>query len=420
MDAPHDRARMGQMSEETASGMVSRVDEMLKAGIQLAREGERGQARELLMRVVELDERRVAAWFWLSDLVDDTADRVLCLENVVALDPGNRVAHAGLRWLRDHEVREGEPAEAQDCDAPAELWEEPPHPLRCPYCAAMTKEPDRRCPSCGGRLWARTRRRPTHSSWLWALISIRVAVCVGCLQLAIVVLAWLCHRLTGDYDPLRLLPIYLGFRQGEAALAQAALQIVPRAYLVPLLLLSLYSLALVVGMYMRWRAGYYMMVGGTAVRFLLSVPLVLLGQRWTIYCGGLGLLISALAVPALLAVADDFAWDRTRVHFGLDKRDRGGTARLEHAQVLAQQRMWGLAALYLRAAAVQLPQHSAVYTRLAQAYVQLGRRDLALRALENAVRVDPGNPALGRLVEQLRASQSPAQRGSVGWSLPPG
>jgi tetratricopeptide (TPR) repeat protein len=406
------------MEQETTPQTVKRVDRMLREGIQLAREGERTRARELLMRVVELDERRVAAWLWLSDVVDDTADRELCLENVLALDPGNEAAQAGLRWLRNHEVRATEAVDAQEDDTPAELWEEPPHPLRCPYCAAMSKESDRRCPSCGGQLWIRTRRRPTHSFWLWNLVSIRVAICVGCVQLCAMVLAWLGQRLTGEYDPLLLLPAYLGLQHANAALAQAAFEIVPRAYLLPLLLLSAYSLLLLVGMYLRWRIAYYTMVGGAAARLVLSLALILLGHRPAIYAGGLGVLVSALSVPVLMAVADDFAWDAARVYFGLDKREKGGTARLERAQALAGQGMWALAVLYLRAAAVQLPGHSAVYARLARAYVQLGRRDQALRALEDAVRVHPGDPALAELADQLRDSQHQGQSQREGADAP--
>lgn len=391
------------MGERTTPQLATRIDGLLRDGIRLARAGDHTRARELLMRVVELDERRMQAWLWLSEVVDDEADRVLCLENVLAIDPGNRAARTGLRWLREQQARACEEAEGVDRHPPRELWEQPPHPLRCPYCAAMTEEADRRCATCGGQLWVRTRRRATHSLWLWNLISVRLSICAASFLLPVVVLAWLAHRLAGAYDPLLLLPAYLGMGHSGAELAQAAFGIVPRAYLAPFLLLSAYSLALLIAMYLRWRAAHYLMAAGAGARLVLSVALMLTGHRYGLLCGGVGALVSAVSLPILMAVADDFAWDRARVHFDLDSRAKGGAARLERAQVLAEQGMWALSALYLRAAAVQLPGHSAVYTRLARAYLQLGRPDQALRALEDAVRADPGNPTLVKLAHELRA-----------------
>ena len=410
-DGLRDRAGR-QMDETTTPHMATRIDELLREGIRSAREGDRTRARELLMRVVELDERQVRAWLWLSEVVDDEADRVLCLENVLAIDPRNQVARTGLRWLREQQARACEEAETEGRHPPRELWEEPPHPLRCPYCAAMTEEADRRCATCGGQLWVRTRRRAAHSLWLWNLISVRLSVCAASFLLPVVVLAWLAHRLAGSYDPLLLLPAYLGMRHSGVELAQAAFQVVPRAYLAPFLLLSAYSLALLIAMYLRWRPAHYLMVAGAGARLVLSVALMLTGHRYGLYCGGVGALVSAISLPILMAVADDFAWDTARVHFGLDDRARGGAARLERAQAFAEQGMWALSALYLRAAAVQLPGHSAVYTRLARAYLQLRRPDQALRALEDAVRADPGDPTLAELAHELRA-QAEAQRGGA-------
>jgi len=404
------------MGETTTPQMANRVDELLREGIRLAREGDRTGARELLMRVVEADEGRTRAWLWLSEVVDDEADRVICLENVLAIEPGNQAARAGLRWMHAQQSGSGEEAEAANQDASPELWEEPPHPLRCPYCAAMSEEADRRCRTCGGQLWVRTRRRAAHSLWLWNLISVRLAVCVGSFLLPVVVLAWLANRLAGSYDPLLLLPAYVGLRQSSVQLAEAALEIVPRGYLAPFLLLSAYSLVLLIAMYLRWRPAYYLMVAGAGARLVLSVALVLLGHSSALYCGGAGVLISAVSVPILIAVADDFAWGTARMYFGLDKRAKGGAARLERAQALAEQGMWALSALYLRAAAVQLPDHGAVYTRLARAYLQLGHPNRALRVLEEAMRADPDDPTLAALVDKLRAppDRAGAQPGDGG------
>lgn len=79
--------------------MASELEELLKRGIAAAKAGEREMARDLLMRIVEQDERNIKAWLWLSSVVDRPDDRQICLENVLAIDPDNQVARRGLELL---------------------------------------------------------------------------------------------------------------------------------------------------------------------------------------------------------------------------------------------------------------------------------------------------------------------------------
>jgi len=79
--------------------MDDEMREWLAEGIARARAGQREQAREMLLRVVERDERNVQAWLWLSGLVDDPQDRRVALESVLAIEPENAFARAGLNWL---------------------------------------------------------------------------------------------------------------------------------------------------------------------------------------------------------------------------------------------------------------------------------------------------------------------------------
>jgi len=59
----------------------------------------REHARELLLQVVEQDHTCMEAWLWLSTVVDDMNARYTCLSNVLALDPENKQAKAGLAWI---------------------------------------------------------------------------------------------------------------------------------------------------------------------------------------------------------------------------------------------------------------------------------------------------------------------------------
>jgi hypothetical protein len=75
------------------------IDEMLKKGIAAVNAGRKAEARRLLMRVVEQDERNELAWLWLSGAVDTDRERRICLENALVINPNNRMAKRGLELL---------------------------------------------------------------------------------------------------------------------------------------------------------------------------------------------------------------------------------------------------------------------------------------------------------------------------------
>jgi len=73
--------------------------DLLQQGIIAARAGKREEARALLMRVVEDDERNEQAWLWLAGVVDAPEDIRTCLQNVLDLNPANQQAQQGLAWV---------------------------------------------------------------------------------------------------------------------------------------------------------------------------------------------------------------------------------------------------------------------------------------------------------------------------------
>jgi len=92
------------------------MSELLQQGIAAARAGNRAEARALLMRVIEGDERNEQAWLWLSGVVDDPNDMRTCLHNVLDLNPDNTQAKQGLAWV---DSKYGPPAPAPP--TPAEI-----------------------------------------------------------------------------------------------------------------------------------------------------------------------------------------------------------------------------------------------------------------------------------------------------------
>jgi tetratricopeptide (TPR) repeat protein len=110
---------------------ASQVAELLRRGIAAAKAGRKQKARQALLRVTELDERSEQAWLWLSGVVESLEDRRACLENVLAINPENPHAQAGLRWL--------------DQQTPASTVAQE----RCPRCGSPVPLAGETCPRCG-------------------------------------------------------------------------------------------------------------------------------------------------------------------------------------------------------------------------------------------------------------------------------
>ena len=94
------------------------IDELLQQGIAAAKAGRKEEAQRLLTQAVELDEHNEQGWLWLSGVVTTFEDRQICLENVLALNPDNAHARAGLEWLRQNAPPPAAPAPAEEAAAP--------------------------------------------------------------------------------------------------------------------------------------------------------------------------------------------------------------------------------------------------------------------------------------------------------------
>ncbi len=81
------------------------VARLLDAGVNAVKEQRLEDARELLQRVIDLDERNEKAWLWLSGVLEGTEERIMCLENVLAINPNHLMARQGLRHLLAHKRR---------------------------------------------------------------------------------------------------------------------------------------------------------------------------------------------------------------------------------------------------------------------------------------------------------------------------
>src|SRR6266498_1308450 len=113
------------------------MSDLLQQGIAAARAGNRAEARALLTRAIEADERNEQAWLWLSGVVDDPNDMRTCLHNVLELNPNNTKARQGLAWV---DSKYGPPAPAQIVPpAPSAPTYEPPATVPASYTGPTTR-----------------------------------------------------------------------------------------------------------------------------------------------------------------------------------------------------------------------------------------------------------------------------------------
>src|SRR3990172_5616055 len=73
--------------------------DLLAEGIDAARAGERGKAREKFTRLLRQDQKNEQAWLWMSSVVESDRERIYCLNNALKINPNNRTAKRGLALL---------------------------------------------------------------------------------------------------------------------------------------------------------------------------------------------------------------------------------------------------------------------------------------------------------------------------------
>lgn len=85
--------------------MAENVQDLLKQGIEAARDGNKAEAREYFEKVVELDETNERGWFWLASVVESDDEKRICLKNVVQINPNNERARQALDKLEARQQR---------------------------------------------------------------------------------------------------------------------------------------------------------------------------------------------------------------------------------------------------------------------------------------------------------------------------
>jgi len=214
----------------------------------------------------------------------------------------------------------------------------------------------------------------------------------------------------GFENPLALIPLYIGLPNDvPPQVASAVLEAVPRLYFLVPALYVLFSLGVLVGLYLRWKPVFFLYLISAVLALALGGVGMLLGQGVVPICSGVGVILALLMFLLLLQLEDDFFFDEKRILLRVDRSARKGLDFLACGRRYVRSKMWAMAVIHLRRAVAWLPDWIDCYLELAAAYIGLKRYDLAAKALAEARRINPDDPRveeLTALLDGLRLAES--------------
>lgn len=388
---------------------AAELQSTLKAGIAAVRAGDRAQGRTLLMRVVEADQDIEPAWLWLSAAVDDPADQLVALENVLALNPRHAQALAGAEALRAKlglvapspalpmpaRVEPAARPEPGSLFSPPEPAERPALPLlypdlaanteddpyQCAFCGHLAEPEDTRCPRCRRGLLV------ASQSWRGGSLLYGVLLLAGLTAQAAVLQA------AGVYgnEAFPTFASMLPFR--EIWTANVVGPAIARAVL--------------------WAVLVLVVIAEGPHTFRIVLALACADLAWLAVGYQLGVLGPLLAVAnaalsgltCILALAAVISQTQARVRLKvvLDKNLHTAVLFERHAESYASEGKWALAALHWRRAIGLFPRAPRYYKGLGQANLRLERREAALQAWASGAELSPDDPEFRRLIDHHKA-----------------
>jgi len=75
------------------------LNNSLQEGMKALRAGEKGRAKLLFLEALRQDRDNIQAWLWLSGAVETDKERIVCLKEVLRIDPSHSAALRGLEKL---------------------------------------------------------------------------------------------------------------------------------------------------------------------------------------------------------------------------------------------------------------------------------------------------------------------------------
>lgn len=391
--------------------------QLLQAGIAAARAGEKEQARHFLLQVIELDEEVEAAWLWLSSVVDDDAERQICLENVLALNPDNEAARAGLRWLQQHSTAEttapaiapapSPPPAPAPSPAPSPggpLRQEPAptppieiDPYGCPFCGGPINTGEPRCLDCNRRVTERYQLRGGGTRRGWVVVCFLLLGATSALEGLMAAGLQQMEQLPSFFDQtaLRLIVGPALILPAGGAGEPLPGQLIAFAGIVALLnyLLAGLCAASAIGLAIKNRAAYFgsFLLGGVLV-VATGTGLLTGLSGWAPSLLRLGLI--GLTIRWLADSAPAFEWQTRHYNADLDPDLHTDLDYYQRGQRYREMGMWAKAAAHWKVAA-QLAAGKPEYRGLlARAYLHMGYPQAALAEVDRALAQLPDDEKL--------------------------
>ncbi len=84
-------------ADANSANRTADVSQMLQAGIKAAQEGNRTEARSLLLQVTEIEPENENAWLWMASISEYPEELLIFLNNILAINPNNSRA---LEWSK--------------------------------------------------------------------------------------------------------------------------------------------------------------------------------------------------------------------------------------------------------------------------------------------------------------------------------
>ena len=397
---------------------MSDIDALLKQGIAAVKRGDKENGRILLMKLLEMDERNEQAWLWLSGAVEDKEERIICLENVLAINPDNELAQKGL--ARFGAKSTSGPSKSENKKrivmvqeevpvSPASAilyphrhikeveWSDPTADLQpteqvgfasddsyddvwsrnvdiCGYCAHELEFDDRKCPHCNRNLIVKSyqyERESTSLTAYWVLLFAisQFYLIQGFLDIIVLrnlLLAFFSFAMTGIFFVVAF-GIFLRKNWAFVTSIVLLVMIVLSGVLSLLIPLDLSALNLEI--------------------YDVSIVRVAEGLAGTAYVGlrGLRVLTAVLALAfALFKVAGDFEHVHKRQIAVLSKGLSTGTDYHMAAKKLVKVGLWASAVLHWQRASAVEPARIVYQRDLGKAYAHLGFTQRAKDVLQSA------------------------------------
>ena len=423
------------------------IDSAFNRGVDAVSENNLPLARDLLSEVVERDEDNLAAWIWLSQVVESSEDQGICFNNILTLDPDNEEIREKLELLTQTQenavenhwfIDESETEQPEEVIAPTlagdilgaeyrekyttiipepepdpeppsvALWTKYEDNLRCPYCGNPTEHKQHHCSSCTNPLWISKHTTESRSTLLWIVILMQ-AMATMILAVIPLVILFVVAQAVGIFNFFNLIPAYIGLSTSISPnIMAAAYEIFPRIYFYLSWLPTLISLIYTILLYLRWTPVYYLLLGSALLGLVASIAGITAISSFvgSIFAWGLGILISISTLIMVLKLASDFRKTRGRLYLDVDPNLNEGMDFMIRGKQYARKGMWALAAVHLRRAIALLPYAPEEYLATAVACSQIKDYDLARAVLEDAMFKDPDNVRLQQAINIINSEQN--------------